>query len=645
MPFSAFTFYGPAYAPFKLSVSLVSGPKGIKAASSGAMTTSGDGGAITFDQSLNSLPFIIAGEFEPPIAVEHNGVKIEVFSQPGVSRKSSDTDSQATRLLSESTRIVDFLTKTLGPAPAGMNFRIISSFKTGNISQPGALVLNQNIFRQDILDVTTTELLVDAISRAWFDGSVRIRGQEARTARDNRPGQRARGTVLLRDSLPRYIASLYFEERFGTKAVSEVYERMRWSYVPVAKTKRDPELAMQTHSSPSYGAAAFGKGPLVLRLFAEALGREKFISAIKSLTVGPQTRVILPEDFQKALIKEGGPVAEKLYQQWFDTVIEPDFVIGLPQPSATPGIHRVALRNLGTGDMPVTVSALTASGKRLMSQVSMPSEDITYLELRSDEKIIRVEVDPEKMVPQTNYDNDINPHEASSQTLLNDAQQSFNKSEFAVAVEKLKLAVKESPQNSALHAWLARALIGDNKPDEAMAEANIALKIEPALPSALSWSHYVMGQVAALRGKPSEAVEHYKLAVIWAMDAPAQYASREALVKAEKTAATSGVIDESIRGFITKLDINVKNRASDQLNTMIARANLRKFIQGLIGSPISSWTTDVLRGQYLDSNRVAVDVFIKTQSEARDRSGTAVYILNKSQGSWILEDVQLFNVK
>src|SRR5581483_4562132 len=157
---------------------------------------------------------------------------------------------------------------------------------------PGALVLNEQVFRRDVVTESTIEAIADAVSRMWTEGRARIRGIEARS------GQRPRSVAFLRDSLPRYLAALYFEDRFGKEAGRDAFERMRWSYTPVAQSGRDAELGLQTVALPNYGAAVFAKGPLVLRLIGETVGRDKLLSAIKTTVAVAQTKVVTPDDFR-----------------------------------------------------------------------------------------------------------------------------------------------------------------------------------------------------------------------------------------------------------------------------------------------------------------------------------------------------------
>ena len=72
---------------------------------------------------------------------------------------------------------------------------------------------------------------------------------------------------------------------------------------------------------------------------------------------------------------------------------------------------------------------------------------------------------------------------------------------------------------------------------------------------------------------------------------------------------------------------------------------MKRFVQGLTVSRPTAWATEILRAEQIDTNRVALDVELKVKSEGRDQAGTARYVLNRSGSGWVLEDVQLFNVK
>jgi tetratricopeptide (TPR) repeat protein len=654
MPSTMFTLYGATTAPFTLTLSSSQGGN-FRALASGTLKS--EGGQSTFDQPLNSLPLVVAGNFGEPIISETGGVKIEIFVQPGIAAVSADAkpaDSPAitSRMSDEAGRIIDFLTRTLGPPPAGATFRIISSVRAGNLTEPGVLVLNEQVFRRDTLSAGTIEVLADALARMWLEGRVRLRGQEARPAGETRAAVKARSAAFLSDSIPRYLAALYFEDRFSISSASDLFTRMRWGYTPVAQSGRDAELALQTVLLPNYSAAVLNKGPLVLRLLAETAGRGKLITAIKSVFSGPPSRVVTIEDLRAALIKDASPEVERVFGQWVDSIIEPDIIIGAALPSDKPGTQKINLRNLGTGDVRVTVLAVTASGKRLTTTVLVESENLATAEINTSEKISFVEVDPEKLIIQSNYDNDARDAEsrttrASAQTLLTEGIVAFNKTQYAEAEAKLREALRADQRNAVLHSWLARTLVAQKKLDEAASEANAAIRTDPPVGSALAWARVCLGQIAMARNQAAEAARQFRAAVVEADETAAQLAAHEGLIEAERAAGSSPPVDPSVRAFITALDEAIKEPASDKLFTLVIRNNLKRFVQGLTVTRPASWVTEILRVERIDSGRVSVDVGLKVRSEGRDQSGTAVYVLARVGNAWQLEDVPhaLFNVK
>lgn len=640
MPSTHFTPYGPTTAPFTLTVTGPPGVSGFRIASAGI--SKGEAGqTTTFEQQQNSIPILLAAAFDAPIAAEHGGVKLGIYVQPGLNSGDGEagTQGQVARIIDETRHAIDYFTKTLGPLPSGVGFNIISSFRSANVVVPGALVLGQQVFRQEVLDVATIEVIADAVSRLWVDGRVRVRGREGRS------GQRALTSGLLRDSLPRYLAVLYLEDRFGAGAAADAFARMRWTYTPIAQSRRDAELGIQTLLLPTYGAAMLCKGPLVLRLIAETAGRAKYLAALRSTLSGPQTKAVTFLDLKAAVVKDSNQAVDKLFGQWVEAIVEPDLIIGIPQPSGKPGVQRVNIRNLGDGDVTASVLGITAGGKKIQASVTVPSEDLTSVELATGEKLELVEVDPDKLIIQTNYDNDTRPVRLSRQSALNDGMVAFSKGEYAQAEATLRGALRTHPGDSLLNAWLARALVAQNKPDEASAAISAVLNANPPLLTALAWANMAQGQIEMSRGRAAEAVPPLRRALVEASDAPAQFAAREMLAKAETVAGKLPPVEQSIEAFLAQFDALIRQPSSDKLFAVVIRSNLKRFVQGLTVSPPTAWSSQIMRVERLDANRVAVDVGLKVTAEGRDQSGSAVFSLYRTTSGWMLEDVRLFNVK
>src|SRR5215469_17750755 len=81
-PSTPFAIYGANTAPFALNVSASSSHPGFRVASAGRAKA--EGAAFSFEELANSLPFIVAGNYEGPVESEHGGIKISIYLQPGL---------------------------------------------------------------------------------------------------------------------------------------------------------------------------------------------------------------------------------------------------------------------------------------------------------------------------------------------------------------------------------------------------------------------------------------------------------------------------------------------------------------------------------------------------------------------------------
>src|SRR5215467_8644639 len=86
-PSTPFAIYGANTAPFTLNVTSAGTRPGFRVASAGRASAQGQ--SFTFEESANSLPFIVAGTFDAPVESEHGGVKISIYMQPGIGGQSA----------------------------------------------------------------------------------------------------------------------------------------------------------------------------------------------------------------------------------------------------------------------------------------------------------------------------------------------------------------------------------------------------------------------------------------------------------------------------------------------------------------------------------------------------------------------------
>lgn len=577
------------------------------------------GNVINFEQSVAAQPILLSGNYDEPIEIKGRNSTVEFVYARGM----SNARKQAEAISAEIDQMVDFYNQQLG-FNLPKNFRVISSAQVSSYVTGTTIVLGEDLFRRDILDVETVEFLARALLKNKVAGEFFFRGK---------------GWSILQDSLPVYLAGLYFEKRYAAVGGQEFFARRIRAYAPVAATKNDGALIGISQLDNSYAASMLNKAPLLLKIIEEQLGREKMLSLLKDLLTG-KNRILHFDDFRKAATTANKGL-ELLFDQWFDKIIDPDFVIGVP--ISVEGGWSCALRNLGTGNVLVKVLAITEKGEKLYQMVNLPSLGRAEALFKTAEKLTLVEVDPDKFYPQTNYDNDARPARISPYTLFRDANALFNKRSYAEAEGKTREALQQEPNNTVTRTLLARILLGAGKFSEAKTEIDTILKFGLLSNYSITWTNYVLGEIALNQKNTKEAIDYFRRAITFSKD---NSFIRNKLIALEKGANQLPATEESVRTFMGQLDKGIREANYQALDPVIVRANLSKFARGLVGNKPESWSTEVLRTEFLSADKVAVDVIVTAVDiNKREQSGEALYILRRSGSSWVLNNVEFFNIE
>ncbi|HKX27604.1 MAG TPA: tetratricopeptide repeat protein [Blastocatellia bacterium] len=634
--------HGTDTAPMSITVTA---PQGLKVVSSGIRKSDN-----AFEQSMAAQPFFFAGDYDV-LTRGGESYPVEVYLPRGTSENGKQ---QAQRLAIEAERVMAFYVKYFGVS-AIAPFRIIatqarqlSTATTDAFSQNrdisfatvGAVAIDDNFFRRDTMDLGTIELLAGAAARAWIDGQVLLRG---------------RGTGMLRDGLPVYLAAQYLGTRFGREQQDESFDRARRAYASIARS--DAPLLMQSQLDRNYTTSVFSKGALIWRLLEQQIGRQNFDNALRGslsrtkvdvLSLGewrsPLCAFSRCANLKSSFIATGAnrKLVEEIFTNWIDTVVLPDFAVGQPQKTAN-GIEST-VANFGTGDLTMDVLALTDKGEKLRQTVTVKASEYGTVSFPAGTNIAVIEADPDKLYLQNDYLNDRYPRLPSESEAYGKANIAFSKNDFPTAEAMAREAMKVNPEAPTLRTLLGRALLGQNKQNEAATIFEAVLKTEPLPIQAYGWAHLGLGEIALQRNQGAEAVKHYLLAAAADLDAATTIAARDGALKAERAANAAKVPDE-LRTFLQKFDAAVLQSNSAVVNPFIDLGNLRKFAQSLVVRKPSIWVTETLRSEDWDSNRTAVDVTLKIKIEGKDYTGRAVYVINRGGGRMLLSEVPVFDVK
>jgi hypothetical protein len=344
---------------------------------------------------------------------------------------------------------------------------------------------------------------------------------------------------------------------------------------------------------------------------------------------------------RSALVNRGGDGVKALLAQQLDQVTDLDLMVGLPQQRG--GEWVAALRNLGSTDAVTTVRATTDSGEQLSVAVTVPARNFGEVVFKTGAKVVRLEIDPEKLYPQLDYANDSYPRVRDLQEALSEATRLFGAQDYVKAEGIAREILAAAPDMQEARLILARALLGQNRVDEAEKLFRLALAETLPTAAALAWGNIGLGEIALRKGQAAEAAKRFNDAVRADAEYASSLAGRAGRIKAE-TAANTLQVDGAVRTFIAQMDQAITSGKKAELESRIVSGELVRFINGVVGTQPEIWQTRVLRTEQLDANMAAADVSLDTKELGRQRSGTAVLILSRAGGSWKLVGIDLFEV-
>jgi len=613
-PNTHLTIRGADTAPFRLTVN---GPNVI---SSGVEKTAG--GSSVFEQSLNGQPFFVQGDWD---RVDGAGDGKGVASLlPRGATPEERKQAEALMMLAANART--YFAGLLGPGP-DVPIRLVSVRRGSGFSDSGTILIEAGGFRRAKPDATTVLLISEAMARLWVGGQTSVRGE---------------GGGVIREGLARYLANTFIEKQFGPEAAREEQLRQRLAYSSVAR--KDAPISRVTPLDATYYSSVPNKGAMVWRLIERNLGREALFSILREQLQAAKGNIrgITLLAVRNALATRGGEKLKVLIDQQLDQVTDLDLMVGLPQQRGAEWVS--ALRNVGSIDAVTSVKAVTATGEQLSIDVIVPARNFGEAVFKTTAKIARVEIDPDKLYPQLDYGNDSSPRTRDLQEALGDASRTFGAQDYVKAEKLAREILSVAPHLQEATIILGRALLGQNRNDEAEKLFQRALAEPLPTPITFAWANVGLGEINLRKGQNAEAARRFNDAVRADAEYAASLAARAGRVKAE-TAANTLQVDPAIRAFVGQMDQAITSGKQAELESRIISGELVRFIGGVVGTQPEVWQTRVLRTEQIDANTAAADVSLATKELGREQSGTAVLILSKVGGGWKLSGIDLFEVR
>ena len=614
MPNTPYSVRGADSAPFHLTVNI---PNAI---SSGVEKT-GPAGSITFDQPLYGQPFFVQGDWDKlEGAADGKGVIVMLEKGAGAEER-----KHAEALIAFTAAARAFFSTPLGPAP-DTPLRLVAVRRGAGFSDGGTVLFDADTLRMPKLDGATALSIAEAVARLWIGGQTPVRGE---------------GSGVLRDALVRFLATEFLAKQFGADAVKSELYRQRLAYATVAQ--RDGPLARASQLDSAYFASVPNRGAMFWRLVDRRLGREVLMgvlrAALQSAKGDPNGFNLT--DLRAALVARGGDSLKALLDQQLDQVVDTDFMIGLPQQRGADWVS--ALRNVGSIDVTVTVAATTENGQEVRAEATVPAKNFGEVVFKTPAKIVRVEIDPDKLYPQLDYGNDMMPRGKDLSQALDEALLQLGAQDFPKAEATARAMLVTAPRFQEAQIILARALLGQNRNDEAEKLFRAALEEPLPFAATVAWANIGLGEIAMKRNQPAEAVKRFNDAVVASRDYPSSLAARAARIRAEAAANNAPPVDETVRAFVTQLSQAVISNKKAELESRIISGELVRFINASIGT--EAWETKVVRTEQLNANLIAADVQIRASKLGTVGSGPAVLMLARTPSGWKLSGIELFEVR
>jgi Tfp pilus assembly protein PilF len=614
MPNTPYSVRGADTAPFRLTVNI---PNAISSGSEKA----GAAGSVSFEETLHGQPFFVQGDWDR-VEGAGDGKGIVVLVEKGAA---ADDRKRAEALISFAAAARAFYAAALGPAP-DVPVKLVAVRRGSGFSDSGTVLFDADAVRLPKVDAATALSVAEAIARLWIGGQTPVQGE---------------GGGVLRDGLVRFLATQFLEKQFGPDAVKSELYRQRLAYATVAQ--RDGPLARASQLDNTYFASVPNRGAMFWRLVERRLGREVLMGVLRAaLQAGKSdTNGLNLPGLREALVARGGENLKVLLDQQLDQVIDTDLMVGLPQQRGADWIS--ALRNDGSIDVTVPVAATTERGEQVIAEATIPAKNFGQAVFKTPAKIVRVEIDPDKLYPQLDYSNDVMPHGKDLSQALNEASLQLGAQEFVKAEATARAMLVSAPRFQDAQIILARALLGQNRIEDAERLFRAALEEPLPFAATLAWANIGLGEIAMKRNQPAEAAKFFNAAVVASRDYPSSLAARAARIRAEAAANNAPPVDETARAFITQLSQAVVSNKKAELESRIVSGELVRFINASIGT--DAWETKVVRTEQVNANLIAADVQIRASKLGTVGSGTAVLMLARTPAGWKLSDIELFEVR
>ncbi len=586
---------GADFAPFSLKVISANGL---------TVLTSGVESSNTFEQKINGQPFFVTGMWD-----KVDAVGISVYMPKGGDAEFQKRANEMANLVSESET---FISNLLGKIP-DTPIRIVAVKRGSGFSGGGTIFVEDSVFRRQKIDSITAMTIADAVAKIRLGNAVSVNGD---------------GYGVIREGLSRFIATQFLESKYG-KDIADI-ERLRQRTAYAAISKRDSPLNIVSPLDDFYYPEVANKGAMIWRLLAKKVGQDEFFDGLRAQ--------LKDGDIKLSEVRAAFSTQKDFLNYAFDQVTDTNLLVGLPQANGAD--TRVALRNTGTIDAIVNVVATTSNGEKLTAQATVSAKSFGEVSFKTPNKIIRTEIDSEKLYPQTDYSDDIAPREFDESDLLLAVKRAFDKQDFANAEKNARTVLQTAPRFDDVRTLLGRSLLAQGKVTDADREFHAVLDEKLPTARSLAWANEGLGEISLKTGQNARAAVFFEEVI----KVDAEYGATLAARAGRNKAGATKAIDESIKTFFAQFDKAAISGNKTDVDALIVAGEIPRFAGGVAGA--QEWQTKILQVDKTEANVALVEANLNIKLLNKNaESGTAVFRLTKVGNNWKLSGVDIFEVR
>jgi len=595
-PNSWFFARGADHAPVRLQVTA---PGGANVVSSG--TESGG----VFDSKANGQPFFVVGSFDVT-----NISGISLYTPKGADAERVNRAKEVAAVASEARAYVE---SVLGASPA-VPLRVVAVRRGAGFSDSGTIFFDESVLRRPKIDSQTALSIAEGVAKTWLGGTVEIGGD---------------GGGAIREGLSRYLATQFIENKYG-KDVADV-ERLRQRVAYAAVVQRDSPINTVSPLDDYYYTVVANKGAMIWRLLAQKAGAGEFATRLK---VALEDKAV-----SLAEIRAAFPDQKPFLDYGFDQTTDMNLMAGLPVQGT--GEAKVSLRNTGAIDVTVDVEAVLENGQRMSAPTTIRATSFGEVGFRTPVKVIRVEIDRQKLYPQTDFSDDVAPRELTDSDPLLAVKRSFDKQEFAAVEKTARQVLSDFPRLDDVRSLLGRSLLALNRNPDAQREFQAVLDEKLPTSRSIAWALVGLAEVAARSNQNDQAAKFAGDAI----KAEGEYGASLAARNVRTRIGTRMTADPTISAFFEQWDRAAAANQKAQLDALVFPGEATRFSGGVAGQS-AAWKSEIKFIDMIDPNTAIVEATLSIKLLNKDpESGMAVFRLSRAGSGWKISSVDVFEVR